>query len=180
MSGKKAVGRYVAIAVGIICILSVLGALFTYFILTKSQDTSPTPKAGMPLPWENEPNKHKQAREQITVESSSYHPDETLEWHLIRVSPSGAPYDMVTCTYVLLCSGKGIQGDIDAFIEIFNPADTNWSEQETIKEMMIEYARFGFAKQKIELQNSKVYEFPEVKGEDVKQVGYITFRVEVN
>ena len=87
---------------------------------------------------------------------------------------------MVTCTYVLLCPGKEIQGDIDAFIEIFNPADTNWSEQETTKEMMIEYARFGFAEQKIELQNGTVYEFPEVTDENAKQTGYITFRVEVN
>jgi len=134
----------------------------------------------MPLSWENEPNKHKQAREQITVKSSSYHPDETLEWYLIRVSPSGAPLDMVTCTYVLLCPGKGIQGDIDAFIEIFNPANTSWSKQETIKEMMIEYARFGFAEQKIELQDGKVFEFPEVTEEDVKQIGYLTSKVEVD
>ena len=181
MSGKKVVGRNVAIALGIICILSLsLNALFTYFYLTKLQGPSPSPQAGIPLSWENEPNKHKQAREQITVKSSSYHPDETLEWYLIRVSPSGAPLDMVTCTYVLLCPGKGIQGDIDAFIEIFNPADTNWSKQETIKEMMIEYARFGFAKQKIELRDGTVYEFPEVTGEDVKHIGYLTSRVEVD
>jgi len=81
---------------------------------------------------------------------------------------------------VLLCPGKGIQGDIDAFIEIFNPADTNWSQQETIKEMMIEYARFGFAKQKIELRDGTVHEFPEVTGENVKHIGYITSRVEVD
>jgi len=180
MSGKKAVSRNVTIALGIICIISVLGALFTYFHLTNPQESSPTPQADMPLSWENEPNKHKQAREQITVKSSSYLPNETLEWYLIRVSPSGAPLDMVTCTYVLLCPGKEIQGDIDAFIEIFNPADTNWSEQETTKEMMIEYARFGFAEQKIELQNGTVYEFPEVTDENAKQTGYITFRVEVN
>lgn len=180
MSGKKAVGRNVAIALGIICTLSVLGASFTYFSLTKPQDTSPSPQTGMPLSWENEPNKHKQAREQITVKSSSYHPNETLEWYLIRVSPSGAPLDMVTCTYVLLCPGKGIQGDIDAYIEIFNPANTQWSKQETIKEMVIEYARFGFAKQKIELRDGTVYEFLEVTGEDTKQIGYITFRVEVD
>ena len=180
MSGKKVVGRNVAIALGIICILLLLGALFTYFYLTKPQEPSPTPQTGMPLSWENEPNKHKQAREQITVKSSSYHPDETLEWYLIRVSPSGAPYDMVTCTYVLLCPGKGIQGDIDAYIEIFNPANTQWSKQETIKEMVIEYARFGFAKQKIELQDGTVHEFPEITGEDIKQTGYLTFRVEVD
>lgn len=180
MSGKKVVGRNVAIALGIICILLLLGALFTYFYLTKPQGSLPSPQAGMPLSWENEPNKHKQAREQITVKSSSYHPNETLEWYLIRVSPSGAPLDMVTCTYVLLCPGKGIQGDIDAYIEIFNPANTQWSKQETIKEMMIEYARFGFAKQKIELQDGTVHEFPEITGEDIKQTGYLTFRVEVD
>ncbi len=180
MGGKKVVGRKVALALGIICILSVLGALFTYFILTKPQDSSPSPQAGMPLSWENEPNKHKKAREEITVKSSSYHPNETLEWYLIRVSPSGAPLDMVTCTYLLLCPGKGIQGDIDAYIEIFNPANTQWSKEETIKEMMIEYARFGFAEQKIELQDGRVFEFPEVTGEDVKQTGYLTFRAEVD
>ena len=181
MSGKKVVGRNVAIALGIICILSLsFNALFTYFYLTKPQEPSPTPQTGMPLSWENEPNKHKQAREQITVKSSSYHPNETLEWYLIRVSPSGAPLDMVTCTYALLCLGKGIQGDIDAYIEIFNPANTNWSQQETIKEMMIEYARFGFAEQKIELRNGTVHEFSEVTGENVKHIGYITFRVEVD
>jgi hypothetical protein len=181
MSGKKVVGRNVAIALGIICtLLFSIGALFTYFSLTKPQGSSPSPQTGMPLSWENEPNKHKQAREQITVKSSSYHPDETLEWYLIRVSPSGAPLDMVTCTYVLLCPGKGIQGDIDAYIEIFNPANTQWSKQETIEEMVIEYARFGFAKQKIELRDGRVFEFPEVTGEDVKQIGYLTFRVGVD
>ena len=181
MSGKKFVGRNVAIALGIICILSLsLNALLGYFYLTKPQEPSPSPQTAMPLSWEDEPNKHKQAREQITVKSSSYDPNETLEWYLIRVSPSGPPLDMVTCTYVLLYPGKGIQGDIDAFIEIFNPANTNWSEQETIGEMMIEYARFGFAEQKIELRDGRVFPFQEVTDENVTYIGYITFRVEVS
>jgi hypothetical protein len=38
----------------------------------------------------------------------------------------------------------------------------------------------GFAKQKIELRDGRVFEFPEVTDEDVKQIGYLTFRVEVD
>jgi len=166
-------------------LIAVLFWSFAFNIPRTTNESStyhqPNPQAGVPLAWEYEPLKHKQAREQITAKSSSYHPDQVMEWYLIRVSPSGDPstLDMVTCTYILLPPGKEVQGDIDAFVEIFNPDTTRWENQATINEMVVEYARFGFANQKIELQDGRVFEFPEIVGEDIKQIGYLTFRIKV-
>ena len=102
-----------------------------------------------------------------------------MEWHLVRVSPSAQPLDMVTCTYILLPPGKAVQGDIDAFVEIFNPDTTRWSYNTTVHEMVVEYARFGFANQTLELEDGRIFMFPEVAGENLFHNGYLTFRVNV-
>jgi len=131
-----------------------------------------------PRPPEEEPQKHRQAREQILFKSWSYGEAE-CEVYLVRTAKSAPPLDQFTCFYLVIYPSRGFEGDIDGILEVYNPEDTKWSEQETVTEMVCEYGRFGAKRQEVILADGRRFDMHDVTEEDIIHGGYIMWRVKV-
>ena len=155
----------------IICSIAILALIGTGLAIVILKPTE-----SIPIPIAEEPDKHRQAREQITVFSQSWGGG-YLEWYLVRIMPSED--DQLTCMYFLIFPSKGWKGDIEGIMEIYSREEDRWSEPETVKIMVCEYTRLTWAQQQIKLSDGRIFEIPQVMADDVTTEGYVTFRVDV-
>ena len=133
-----------------------------------------------PISITKEPDKHRQAREQIKVYSQSWGGG-YLEWYLVRIMEGWLKNgeDQVTCMYFLIFPGKEWEGDIEGILEIYNDPEEKWSEQETVKTMVCEFTRLTWAEEQIKLSDGRIFEIPEVMKDEEVTEGFVTFRVNV-
>ena len=155
----------------IICSIAILALIGTGLAIAIFKPTE-----SMPIPITEEPDKHRQAREQITVFSKSWGGG-YLEWYLVRIMPSAD--DQLTCMYFLIFPGLGWEGDIEGIMEIYSREEDKWSEPETVKKMVCEYTRLTWAEQQIRLLDGRIFEIPQVMADEEVTEGYVTFRVDV-
>lgn len=119
----------------------------------------------------NEPDSFRQARSKVKVYSTNYGGG-YLEWY-----PTLSVYsenDQLTVSYLLIFPGRGMQGDIEGFAQIYNPEGT-WRNQ-SYKELIFEVARFGWCPETVTV-NNQTFNFPRVTQDNLVSGGYLTFRV---
>ena len=122
----------------------------------------------------NEPDSFYKVRGQVQIYSSNYGGG-YLEWHPI-LSVIGDT-DQLTITYALLFPGHGLEGDIEAYAQIYNPEHT-WKSQK-FSELIVEITRFGWASQYV-IADGHIFNFPEVTSDNIVSSGYVTFKVPID
>ena len=157
----------------IICLIVILVLIGTGLVVVVLK-----PSESIPMSMTEEPDKHRQVREQITVFSKSWGGG-YLEWYLVRMMPSSEPLDQLTCMYFLIFPGLDWKGDIEGIMEIYNREEDEWSKPETVKKMVCEYTRLTWAEQQIKLSDGRIFEMPQVTEDEEVTEGYVTFRVDV-
>ena len=171
MPEKPLIGKFFFI-ISCIVILASIGTGLVIVVLK--------PTESIPMSMTAEPDKHRQAREQIKIKE--FHEawgTEHLEWYLVRIMPSSEPLDQLTCMYFLIFPGRGWEGDVQGIMEIYNREEDKWSEPETIKKMVCEYTRLTWSEQQIRLSDGRIFEMPRVTADEETAKGYATFRVNV-
>jgi len=80
--------------------------------------------------------------------------------------------DMMTIDYAAVIPGQGSKGDIEAFVEVYNPEGTSW-EGKDFDYVVIEYARFGWSEQTISI-GEDIITLPKLE-ESKPVIGYFTY-----
>jgi len=90
------------------------------------------------------------------------------EWYELREEDSG-DYFQTTVDFWVFQKGQGTDGDMEAFVEIYNEPDNS-------SVFVVEVARLCWNELTVSLDGSPVVVFPRVT-EDALSYGYITFNV---
>ena len=149
--------------------LAVAGGLAGYFFGHRSSGE---------LPTATEPDLFKTVRARVKIWATSYGGG-YLEWYPIKKVYS--ENDQMTVTYALIFPGRGLEGDIEAFAQIYNPGkdenpSNSWANQ-TFSELVFEIARFGWAEMTILVDSNSIGVFPQVSQDGVIAPGYVTVRL---
>lgn len=127
--------------------------------------------AGVAIIKGTEPASFAKVRSRIAVYSPSYGGG-YLEWYKLLAIVGDT--DQMTVTYALPFAGRGMEGDIEAFAQIYNPENT-WRRQ-SFHEVIIEITRMGWNGLDIKADGQR-YIFPSVFSDGVVTEGYVTFRM---
>lgn len=156
-------------------ILIVLLIAQSYGLLPDFRDNSDESDRGSIVgymsPWEVACFDDIVSRVQIFNPSPDYTGVRELEWYVLR-NASSHEYYQKTVNYWCFQSGRGLDGDIDAFVEIYNvPNDTGT--------FVVEIARNTWWALDVYLDDVLVYQFPQMS-ENGNALGYCTFEITPN
>jgi hypothetical protein len=155
----------------LIFVFVLLGAMTIAFFLGRISvpaTWSEPPYTGGNLPLYEEISSIKDRLEIVITEPGFTNPVpecDIIEWR----AEDAEEFFQTTVNYVAYQHGKGVHGDVEAYVEIYNSPDSE-------SEFIVEIARNSWDELTIKLDGQVRYVFPTVKNNTIS-LGYVTFPV---